>query len=373
MKEINDFLVSALQQRENSNSLRTLKSENSLADFCSNDYLSFSRSDELRSIFEKELEKYTAYRLGAAGSRLLAGNDEFTESLEKQVAAFHQAEAALIYNSGYDANLGLFSSLPQRGDTVICDELVHASIIDGVRLSHATRFIFKHNDLESLADKLKHAGGNVFIVVESVYSMDGDEAPLQQLCELAKVYHAALIVDEAHATGIFGEQGRGLVSELGLCTDIFARVVTFGKALGSHGAAVIGSSELRAYLINYSRSFIYTTAAPFMNHLLIRLAYHHLEHANHQALIHERIQYFKMKVHPDKGLLPSRSAIQAILVPGNSHAKAIAGLLQESGFDIRPILSPTVPQGWERLRICLHNHNSLLEIDNLCNKLNQIL
>lgn len=373
MKELSDFILSALKQRESNDSLRVLKPENSLADFCSNDYLGFSRSDELRRIFSEELKKYPAYRLGSAGSRLLAGNDRFTENLEKRIAEFHQSEAALIYNSGYDANVGLFSSLPRRGDTIICDEYIHASIIDGARLSHATRFIFKHNDPESLEQKLKHARGNIFIAVESIYSMDGDEAPLHRICELARQYRAAVIVDEAHATGIFGEKGRGLVPEMELCSAVFARIVTFGKALGSHGAAVAGSSELRSYLLNYSRSFIYTTAAPFINHLLTQAAYHYLESTDHQELIHERIRYFRTKIRPHKGLLPSRSAIQAILVPGNSYVKAIAEHLQESGFDVRPILSPTVPAGWERLRICLHNHNSIAEIDTLCNNLNQIL
>src|SRR5690606_36805773 len=150
LNPIDHFITAALQQRESSQSLRELKPSGSLIDFCSNDYLGFSRSESLRERFVQEIDKYPMYRLGSGGSRLLAGNDKFTEELEQDIAAVHGAEAALLYNSGYDANIGLFSCLLQRGDTVICDECVHASIIDGVRLSHATRFIFRHNDPESL-------------------------------------------------------------------------------------------------------------------------------------------------------------------------------------------------------------------------------
>ncbi|MFA6946589.1 MAG: pyridoxal phosphate-dependent aminotransferase family protein, partial [Pedobacter sp.] len=251
MKDLNTFISETLEQRRLNNSLRSLKQENDLTDFCSNDYLGFSRSGELKLLFEKELKNFPEYHLGSTGSRLLAGNDSFTEDLEQEIAVFHDAESALLYNSGYDANIGLFASLPQRGDTIISDEFIHASIIDGIRLSHATRFVFKHNDLTGLEQKLKLSKGRKFIAVESVYSMDGDEAPLKEITKLAKQYHAALIVDEAHATGIFGEYGRGLVHELGLCGDVFARVITFGKGLGTHGAVILGSSQLRPYLINF--------------------------------------------------------------------------------------------------------------------------
>lgn len=373
MKDINNFISARLHQRELNNSLRILKPENTLIDFCSNDYLGFARSDELRSLFEFELKKYPAYKLGSAGSRLLAGNNQFVEDLENEIAEFHQSESSLIFNSGYDANAGIFSSLPQRGDTIISDEYIHASIIDGSRLSHATRLVFKHNDLESLEQKLKMAKGNIYIAVESVYSMDGDEAPLVEICKLAKRFDAALIVDEAHATGLFGELGKGLVHEMDLSKDIFARIITFGKGLGTHGAAVLGSSKLRSYLVNFSRSFIYTTAAPFLSYLATKASYSFLKSTNHQAEIHKRIQHFTGSINPGKDLLVSRSAIQAILVPGNTRAREIASDLQEAGFDVRAILSPSVPEGSERLRICIHNHNSMEEIEMLTQHLNQLL
>ena len=373
MKDINTFISESLQQRINDHSLRTLKSENSLIDFCSNDYLGFSRSKELKVLFNHELKNYPEYRLGSGGSRLLSGNHSFTESLEHKIAISHDAESALIYNSGFDANLGLFASLPQRGDTIISDEFIHASIIDGIRLSHAIRYVFRHNDLSSLEQKLKLAKGKIFIVVESVYSMDGDEAPLKEIAKLARQFNAALIVDEAHAVGIFGESGRGLVNELGLCNEVFARTITFGKAMGTHGAAILGSSQLRSYLINFSRAFIYTTAAPFLNHLAIHCAYLYLKSKDHQSDIHQRITLFRQSIKSAIKLLDSRSAIQIIVVPGNDKARETARLIQQGGFDVRAILSPSIAAGSERLRICLHNHNSMTEIKNLCELINNIL
>ena len=373
MKDINTFISESLQQRIKNHSLRTLKPENSLIDFCSNDYLGFSQSKEVKALFENELKNYSDYHLGSGGSRLLSGNHSFTESLEHKVAIFHDAESALIYNSGFDANIGLFASLPQRGDTIISDEFIHASIIDGIRLSNASRYVFRHNDLSSLEQKLKQAKGKIFIVVESVYSMDGDEAPLEEIAKLAKQYNAALIVDEAHAVGIFGESGRGLVHELGLCEEVFARIITFGKALGTHGAAILGSSQLRSYLINFSRAFIYTTAAPFLNHLAIQCAYLYLKSRDHQSDIHQRIKLFQQSIKSETKLLYSRSAIQIIVIPGNDKAREAARLIQQGGFDVRAILSPSVAEGSERLRICLHNHNSMTEIKNLCELLNNIL
>ena len=373
LKAIDDFLHVSLKERETNQSIRSLKPESLLIDFCSNDYLGFARSSELKTNFEREFGKYPGYFLGSTGSRLLAGNSQFTEDLESEIAGFHHAQASLLFNSGYDANIGVFSSLPQRGDTIICDQLLHASIIDGVRLSHATRYVFKHNDLNSLEDKLKIAKGRIFIAVETVYSMDGDESPLKEICELAERYDAAIIADEAHAIGVFGRQGRGLIDELGLTSRIFARVITYGKAMGVHGAAVLGSEQLRSYLINFSRSFIYTTASPFLNHLAVKVSYAYLQAKDHQHDLKERIAAFKTSLAPGINKINSRSGIQVLIVPGNAEVRAKAMTLQNYGFDVRPILSPTVPEGAERLRICLHNHNTLGDINKLCNILNQSL
>lgn len=369
VKEVSRFISDCLKQREAERSLRSLKTETLMVDFCSNDYLGFSRSTELKTLFNLEIQKYPEYHLGSSGSRLLAGNDKFSEDLESDIAEFHNAEASLLFNSGYNANVGIFSSIPQRGDTIICDEYIHASIIDGVRLSHATRYVFKHNDLLSLEEKLKVSRGRIFIAVESIYSMDGDEAPLKDICNLAEKYSAAVIVDEAHAIGVFGNHGKGITNDLDLNSKVFARIITFGKALGVHGAAVLGSSTLRTYLINYARPFIYTTAAPFLSHLAVKVAYDFLKAKDHQSPLHERIQYFRSNMNTDR-LVKSRSGIQVLLIPGNEQVKDIAARVQHAGFDVRPILSPTVPKGAERLRICLHNHNSFAQIQDLCQTLN---
>lgn len=372
LDDINSFISSSLKQREDNNSLRILKPESLLIDFCSNDYLSFSRSVELKKLFELEVQKYPDYKLGSGGSRLLAGNDQFTEELENDIADFHESEASLLFNSGYDANIGIFSCLPQRGDTIISDEYIHASIIDGVRLSNASRFIFRHNNLDSLEQKLKLAKGRIYIVVESVYSMDGDEAPLIEICKLAKKFDAGVIVDEAHATGIFGAQGKGVIHELGLCQDVLARIITFSKGLGTHGAAILGSTALRSYLTNYSRSFIYTTAASFLSHLAIKVSYNYLKTVQPQPDLFERINCFKSNFQKDE-LIPSRSSIQVMLIPGNTKAKEMAAKIQQAGFDVRAILSPTVREGSERLRFCIHNHNSMQEIEDLSREIIHLL
>ncbi|MEX8547978.1 MAG: aminotransferase class I/II-fold pyridoxal phosphate-dependent enzyme [Mucilaginibacter sp.] len=362
MSQAEDFIQKKLNERLQLGNFRVLKTVSGLVDFCSNDYLGFARSEKLKALVEAEIRQYPNYLNGSGGSRLLTGNTTFTEELEQQIANFHQAESGLIFNSGYDANLGLFASLPQRGDTIITDELIHACIIDGARLSYANRFIFKHNNLDDLEKKLQHAKGIIYVGVESVYSMDGDEAPLREIVQLTQKHKAQLIVDEAHATGIFGN---GLVQKLNLENEVFARTVTFGKALGSHGAIVLGSKALRNYLINFARSFIYTTAPSFHQLLTTKMAYQLLETSQEeQQKLKELIALFKKEVqkkHPYQ-LIESNSAIQSILIPGNLEAKQKTEFLQKNGFDVRAILSPTVSAGEERLRICIHSYNTEVEI-----------
>ncbi len=371
MNNTDTFINSRLEERKLAGSYRTLKAESNLIDFCSNDYLGFARSMELKNNVNNYLEKQTQYLNGATGSRLLSGNTAFYEALETEIACFHQAEAGLIFNSGYDANLGLFSSLPQRGDTIITDELIHASIIDGTRLSYATRYKFKHNDLTSLEDKLKHAKGNCYIGIESIYSMDGDQAPIEAILTLAETYNAKVIVDEAHAIGVFG---KGLINQQGLDDKVFARVITFGKALGTHGAIVLGSRLLRDYLINFARSFIYTTAASFQQIATIKMAYELLQQSDkQQRLLSNNITLFKSQLGAAYNLIESNSAIQSLIISDNKRTSEIAKTIQSKGFDIRPILSPTIPAGTERLRICLHCYNTESEISNLTNLLKQLL
>lgn len=369
MSQAEDFIEKKLNERLQHGNFRVLKTVSGLVDFCSNDYLGFARSEKLKALVQQELQKYPQYLNGSGGSRLLTGNTAFTEDLEQQIAGFHQAEAGLIFNSGYDANLGLFSSLPQKGDTIITDELIHTCIIDGARLSYANRFSFKHNNLDDLEKKLKNAKGICYVAVESVYSMDGDLAPLKEIIQLTVKYNAHLIVDEAHATGVFG---KGLVQLSNLEKQVFVRTVTFGKALGSHGAIVLGSDNLRNYLINFARSFIYTTAPAFHQLLTTKMAYQLLGNSIAvQQHLFKLIAIFKnnMQKKHTKILIESNSAIQSILIPGNAEAKQKAEFLQQNGFDVRAILSPTVAAGMERLRVCLHSYNTEAEIIKLVNLL----
>jgi 8-amino-7-oxononanoate synthase len=364
-------LVKSLEKRKLDNSLRKLSKKEFAVDFCSNDYLGLARSEKLHSL--SQVNNFPFEKLnGSAGSRLLSGNSELFEALEEKIAKFHHAESALIFNSGYDANLGLLSCLPQKDDTVLYDELVHASIRDGIRLSHASAFSFRHNDTEHLKEKLSRASkGKVFIIVESVYSMDGDISPLKELVEIAGLYNAALIVDEAHSTGIYGENGEGLVCKMNLENKIFARVHTFGKALGTHGAAVVGSELLRNYLINFSRPFIYTTALPLHSLRSISAVYDLLPslHQERTALFN-KIHYFNNKALEMKiPVIESSSPIQGIIIPGNSYVKMMAEKCTDDNMDVRAVLSPTVPKTQERLRISLHSFNTEKEIDLLMHTL----
>ncbi|HTI61378.1 8-amino-7-oxononanoate synthase [Mucilaginibacter sp.] len=369
MKPAEKFIKDKLDQRRTDGSYRILKPDNSLVDFCSNDYLGFARSSALKALINRELEENNDKFIGSTGSRLISGNSSYIEDIERQIAKFHNAEAGLIYNSGYDANLGLFSSLPQKGDTIIMDELAHASIIDGARLSFANRYSFRHNDPTSLEEKLKHAKGSCYVVAESVYSMDGDTPPLKDIANLIEKYSAHLIVDEAHAVGLYK---KGLICELGLEDKVFARIVTFGKALGCHGAIILGGNLLREYLINFSRSFIYTTAASFHQFAAIKMAYRLLAGStDERERLRNNISYFRELMFDSKlTLIDSESAIQCLIVGNNDNTKALANALQASALDVRPILSPTVPKESERLRICLHAFNTADEVTLLANTIN---
>jgi 8-amino-7-oxononanoate synthase len=357
-----DFLDKKLDERKEQHAFRKLLLPEGATDLCSNDYLGVVTDWLIEAKIGED-----AFRHGSMGSRLLAGNYPLIEETEKFIAAFHEAEAGLIYNSGYDANLGALSSIPQRGDTVLFDQLSHASIRDGIRLSFARSCSFGHNDLRELEQRLQAAPpGNLFVVTESVFSMDGDQAPLREIVALCRKYGAHLIVDEAHATGVVGANGEGLVQSLGLQKDCFARIHTFGKALGCHGAILLGSRKLRDFLINFSRAFIYTTALPEASVRAIRTAYELFPGLEGQRKhLRGLIDRFRQaSVGFEK--LDSRTPIQVVIVPGNEAVREVAAGLQAAGLDARAILYPTVPRGGERLRIVLHSFNTEEEVDRLC-------
>ncbi|MBB5637805.1 8-amino-7-oxononanoate synthase [Pedobacter cryoconitis] len=366
----NDMMLGKLNTRRAEYTFRSLQYDNNLYDFSSNDYLGFARSQELRQITNTELEKHPKIRSGATGSRLLSGNSEFAEQLEEEIAGYHHAANGLIFNSGYAANSAIFSCLPQKDDTIIHDELIHASIIDGSRLSYATRLKFRHNNLEDLEKKLKKTTGICYVAVESIYSMDGDMADLAGISSLCQQYNAHLIVDEAHAFGVIGT---GLVDLLGIQEAVFARIVTFGKALGLHGAIILGTDLLRDYLINFARPFIYTTALPYPQLIALKIAYKHfLSHPELQSTLKHKSSLLKANLAPKYQLhcKDNLAAIHCIFLSGNDEAIKFSRTLQREGFDVRPILSPTVPKGKERLRICVHVHNTDAEILELCHHIN---
>lgn len=361
MKKLPSSILKKLDERKNANAFRVLMDADHLIDFFSNDYLGIS-----------QWRSKISHPQGSTGSRLISGNRKRTEEIEKELAAFFQQESGLLFNSGYDANLGFFSSLPQKGDTVIYDELIHASIRDGLRLGVASSYSFKHNDLSDLQNKMARSKGHVYVVVEAIYSMDGDSAPLERIADLCAKNEAFLIVDEAHSGGVFGEKGRGLVSELVLDGQVFAKIMTFGKAYGSHGAIVLGCNEMRDYLINFARSLIYTTAlSPHSQERIYEVVMKVAEMNDERLLLQKNIQLFKQMMAKTKfNLIPSDSAIQSVLVPGNKEAIDLANKIMKAGFAVKAILAPTVPEGSERLRFCLHSYNTDNELVELVNLIN---
>jgi len=368
MERIDEYLAEKLAVRKTQNAFRELQLPPGLIDFCSNDYLGLARLDLKPSTTDLPVTSW-----GATGSRLISGHSEMAEQLELFLAQFHQAEAALLFNSGYQANLGLLSCLSTRHDTIVYDQLIHASLRDGIQLSPAKAFNFAHNDIGDLARKLQGAQGRKIVVIESIYSMDGDEAPIADILSICEQFDAQLIVDEAHATGVFGPAGEGVVVARGLQDQVWARIHTFGKAVGAHGAVVVGSQLLKNYLINFSRAFIYTTALP--DHLLqrVQLAYQEIQKGKKTLELVTIINQFRSQLSQESLLhfTDSQSSIQCLILGGNSQTKDFSALLQKAGFDVRAILSPTVASGKERLRICLHTFNTVEDITVLTGLINK--
>lgn len=356
-------LFSKLEHVKEKHLFRSLKQSYPAIDFSSNDYLGFSTQGFL---LDKLKDQNYTNRFGSTGSRLISGNSVLFNEVENEIAEFHSAESALIFNSGYDANLGLLSSVPQKGDLIISDELIHASLIDGIRLSFATHYKFKHNDIDSfkeLVERQRDKFKEAYLVVESVYSMDGDCAPLKELVELCKQYNIYLIVDEAHAIGVFGKQGRGLCEEMNIEEDCFARIYTYGKAMGCHGAAVVGSEELKNYLVNFSRSFIFTTAMPEHSLYAIKTAYELLPTTNQIDLLRNNIHYFNQQLKSGNSFIESSSSIHCKIIPGNKAVQHLEENLAKQNLFVKSIKNPTVKEGEERIRVCLHSFNTKQEID----------
>ena len=369
-----DKLHNKLVNRKNNNSFRELYDYHQLIDFSSNDYLGFSKNRTISNNVNNSLEHFKCIN-GSTGSRLLSGNSSIYEEIELELAEFFKSPAALIFNSGYDANIGLFSCVPQHGDIVLFDELCHASIRDGLRLSYAESYSFKHNNIIDLEKKFRNTNKenvSTFLVVESIYSMDGDQAPLKEYADFCTKNKIYFIVDEAHSTGIYGKNNNGLINELELESSVFARLHTFGKALGCHGAVVVGDFELRDFLINYARSFIYTTSIPLHTVLTIKYALKELQATDEVKLLKDNVNTFIDGIASNDlahMFIRSESAIQSFLSPNRLNIKELSKELQSKNFDVKAILPPTVPSGKERLRFCIHSYNSGEQIKQVLNLL----
>ncbi len=385
MAHFPEKLLSKLNDRRLVDAFRQLPFSSDLIDFSSNDYVGLAKS---KTVFKRASSYVASLKEtpnGATGSRLLSGNHPIYQKLETALKQTHQVDAALVFNSGYDANLGFFGSVPQRGDLVLYDELIHASIRDGIQLGRAKSYKYEHNDLRSLQllvernRKVLEGDSEVYVVTESVFSMDGDSPDLTAMASFCQEHGCHLVVDEAHAVGVFGDRGEGLVQHMGLGRGVFARIGTFGKALGCHGAAILGSRPLIDYLINFARSFIYTTGLPPHSVATILAAYEIMTDAtgtSGRERLHGNIVHFKDEI-TRLGLasffIPSVSAIHCAIVPGTEQVKLLAASLRNHKFDVKPILSPTVPKGKERLRFCLHAYNSKEEISEVLSQLSKAL
>jgi len=368
-------LQQKLRNRVKENTLRQLGKTTGLVDFSSNDYLGFAKNETIFSKTFQLLLNHDIAQNGATGSRLLSGNHQLYSLLEKQLEEFHVTESALVFNSGYDANLGFFSAVPQRGDFIFYDEFIHASIRDGIGMSHAKGYKFSHNDLSALEDKIettfkdidKTKDAEVYIVTESVFSMDGDIPDLKSFVKFCDSKGYRLVVDEAHAVGVLGKKGEGQIQDLKLQKQVFARIVTFGKAMGAHGAAILCSIDLKEYLVNFARSLIYSTGLPPHCVATILAAYTHLaeEGQTERQQLSDNIKYFKKqskRLKLENHFIKSDTAIQSCIIQNTKKVKLVAEKLRDKGFDVKAILSPTVPEEQERLRFCIHNYNSKEEI-----------
>ena len=320
---------------------------------CSNDYLGLSTDPRLSRAVAAALEAGSP--VASTGSRLLGGNVAQWEDLESAFALFIGTEAALFFSSGYAANLGLLSAILRPDDTVFSDQSNHASLIDGIRLSRARKVIFPHLDLDYLEDALgrSDSDGRRFIVVETLFSMEGDRAPVADLLSLAGRFGAELIVDEAHATGVYGPRGRGLVAAAGANAQVFASVHPCGKALASSGAFVCGSETLKQFLVNRARTFIYSTALPPYFAAQIGKAIEIVAEADAERTRLLGLASFLRARLRDAGfnIGTSDTQIVPVLLGGNDAAIHYARELSRHGFAVRPIRPPTVPEGTSRLRL----------------------
>ncbi|MGH9729271.1 MAG: aminotransferase class I/II-fold pyridoxal phosphate-dependent enzyme [Candidatus Acidiferrales bacterium] len=337
-------------------------------DLCSNDYLGLAADPRLKQAVVEAVA--SAGQMGATGSRLLSGNWREWQELESEFAEFAGTEAALYFNSGYAANVGLLSSVVQPGDIVFSDALNHASLIDGMRLSGAEKIIYPHGDMQFLEDALREKSrvtGAKIIVTESIFSMEGDVARIEDLARLAKTYGAELIVDEAHALGVCGPQGRGIVAQRKQEREIFAVVYTCGKALASVGAFVCCDAKLKEFLINRARPFLFSTAMPpYMArqiHAALKIARQEDPRRKHLNQMSSALRAGLSDAGLNYGTCSTQ--IVPVILGGNETALRVASQLQAAGFAVRAIRPPTVPAGTARIRLSLTSRITLEDVHRL--------
>jgi 8-amino-7-oxononanoate synthase len=355
--------------------LRALSARAGL-DFASNDYLALAESDELKEAAAAALAR--GVPVGAGGSRLLRGNHPEHEALEEEAARFFRAGSALFFGAGFSANEALISTLPQREDCIFYDALIHASAHDGMRLSRATRAAFPHNDVTTLDESIRAwrptgGAGRPWILVESLYSMDGDAAPLDALMALAERHEAFLLVDEAHATGVYGPGGRGLAARFEGRENVIT-VHTCGKALGVSGALVCLAAPLRDVLINRCRNFIFATAPSPLVASCVRASLKIIETAeDRREALRARVALAGRELQRLCNVTPSGSQVQPVIVGGDARALSLAARMRARGYDIRAIRPPTVPEGTARLRLSLTLHASEEQIARMIANLSEEL
>lgn len=355
-----------LEQQKSKGLYRSLTLSNpDFVDLQSNDYLGYA------AMMKESKIPFAHKTSGATGSRLISGNTSSHEQAEVVLSQYFNTQSSLLFSSGYQANLGLLSCIAHRGDTFIYDEHIHASMHDGMRLSHAYRFSFRHNDLQDLEEKLiKHQNsGRIIVAMESLYSMTGTLIDVNKILELDRKYNFTLVLDEAHAVGVSGHDFKGLATEKAAQFKDLIRVITFGKAFGYAGAAVLCSEEMREYLINFSRPFIYTTAMPVNDAEMIEsLIQFHRDSKASNISLNEIINYYLSKIsslNSPKNITQNSGPIQFITIGENEATLNLEKTLQKNKLQVKAIRPPTVPQGHAGIRISLHAYNTPSEIDTL--------
>lgn len=344
-------------------------------DFSSNDYLGLASASRLAAAMRDA--SLRGVPVGSGGSRLLRGNHPEHEALESEAASFFGAETALFFSSGFAANSALLSTLPQRRDLIVHDALVHASAREGMRLARCPAVAARHNDAQSIDDAIAAwrragGGGTAWIAVESLYSMDGDRAPLAELADIADRRGAVLLIDEAHATGVFGGQGRGLAAELEGRENVVT-IRTCGKALGCEGALICGPRIVRDFLINRGRGFVFSTAPSPLMASAVREALRILaDEPQRRQRLSGLIEAAGRLLGP-LGAAATGSPIMPLILGDEAHTMRVAGSLAEAGFDVRGIRPPTVPAGTSRLRISLTLNAAVSDVEALADALAETL